>query len=572
MKFRKFCFSFILLVIYGGISVFFVFNQININDFSISDNQLKSEYEYIVIGAGSAGSVIASRLAQQGLEVLLLEAGGSDYLPQVSMPVGQGAFFGHPEMIPRLWEYKTTFQKGNYKKEIDMRHGKIVGGSGSMNGCVWNKGNKKVYDRWELLGAKGWNSEEADKFYEKAEQTLWITKGFRYLHQALRDLIPEAGKIIGFTEINEKQEGFGVYDTNMRNGRRWTSADAYLKPTLTRFPDKLLIKLNATVDKILFNKGNTQAIGVVLANKKVINVKNEIILSAGAFGSPAILMRSGVGNASELKRFGIVSVKNLTGVGENMQEHPVASFILRTNETQWNSIKPTPPSFSKLIDYYIFGNGELSSNVASVGGYIKTKYARFEGVEDVQFHCASLFLGPSELNQDKKKDDRNEDYITCLINIATPRDKGSVKLKSLDVNDLLEINVNFLQYDEDIKAMIEGYRKVREFFKNPTFNGKALQYMPSDEELENEEKLRKYIYRSLFTIYHPSGTCKMGDIVKDEKAVVDYKLRVRGFSNLRVIDASVIPEITNCNINAPTIMIAEKGANMIIEELGNKEK
>ena len=571
MNFYKLCFSFILLIIYGGI-VLLSFNQININDFSISDNQLKSEYEYIVIGAGSAGSVIASRLAQHGLEVLLLEAGGSDYLPQVRMPMEQGAFFGLPEMMPLLWEHTTTFEKENYKKEIDMRKGKIVGGSGSINGCVWNKGNKKIYDRWELLGAKGWNSEEVDKYYEKAEQTLWITQGFRYLHQAMRDLIPEAGKLIGFTEINEKQEGFGVYDTNIRNGRRWTAADAYLKPTLTRFPDKLQIKLNATVDKILFNKDNTQAVGVVLENKKVIKVKNEIILSAGAFGSPAILMRSGVGNASELKRFGIISAKNLTGVGENMQEHPVASFILRTNETKWDSIKPTPPSFSKLIDYYIFGNGELSSNVASVGGYIKTKYARFEDVEDVQFHCASLFLGPSELYIDKAKDNRTEDYITCLINLATPRDKGSVKLKSLDINDPLEIKVNFLEFEEDIKAMMEGYRIVREFFKSPTFNGKAFQYMPSEEEFENQEKLRKFIYKSLFTIYHPTGTCKIGDIEKDEKAVVDYKLRVRGFSNLRVIDASVMPEITNSNTNAPTIMIAEKGASMIIDELGYKEK
>jgi len=380
----------------------------------------------------------------------------------------------------------------------------------------------------------------------------------------MRDLIPEAGELIGFTEINEKQEGFGVYETTMRNGRRWSTADAYLKPTLRKYGDKLYLKLNTPVAKIVFNEKNTRAIGVLLGNNKIIKATKEVIVSAGTFGSPAILMRSGIGKSTELSKFGIQVVRELPGVGENLQDHPTTSFLLRTNESRWDSIKDGPVSLPKLLDYLLFGMGQYASNIAEVGGYIKTKYAQFTDVEDIQFHCGALFFAVPELVAEKIRDNRTEDYLGCAINLATARDKGSVHLKSLDLHDPIELKIKFLHHEEDVNSLIEGFRMVDKFYKSPTFKGKAINYFPTDEDLGDSEKLKAHIYKSLFEVYHPTGTCKMGDAGKDAQVVVDYTLRVKGFENLRVIDASVMPEITSGNTNAPTIMIAEKGSHMII--------
>ena len=417
--------SFLLLTLYG-ICIFFLLNQGDINDFSLNANQLNSEYDYIVVGGGSAGSVVASRLAQNGLQVLLLEAGGSDEVPEVKMPVGFGAIISQPEMKHLIWDHTAKFQKENYTKEIEFPRGKIIGGCGSINGNVWNKGSKSIYDLWEKKGAKGWKYQDIEKYYEKAENTLWISKGGRFIHQASRDVLNEAGKLFGFTEINKKQTGFGVYETTMRNGRRWSTADAYLKPTLKKFGDKLHLSLNSTVNKITFNEKKNRAVGVVLGNGKTIKAKKEVILSAGAFGSPAILMRSGVGNSTELKNYGIEITHDLPGVGKNLQDHPTTSFIVRTNDSRWDSLtgKPEPVSWQKLVDYLVFGSGQYSSNLVEVGGYIKTKYGQFKEIDDVQIHCGAAFFPPKELALEQQKDNRTENYIACAVTLVTARDKG----------------------------------------------------------------------------------------------------------------------------------------------------
>ena len=565
MEFWKYLLSFLLLITYG-VSLYFLLDQGDINNLSIPDSLLKQEYDYIVVGAGSAGSVIASRLAQGGFTVLALEAGVSNEVLEVKMPAGFGAILQKPSLKYLTWGNNAKFEKDGYKKEIDFPRGKLVGGCGSINANIWNKGNGRIYNLWDNMGAKGWKYENVKGFFQKAENTLWISKANRYLTPAMRDLIPEAGKLLGLTEINEKQEGFGVYEATVRNGRRWSTADAYLKPTLRKYGDKLHLKLNTTVNKIVFNEKNDRAIGVLLADSKLIKAKKEVIISAGAFNSPAILMRSGIGNSTQLKKFGIKMVKELPGVGQNLQDHPTASFLLRTNESRWDSIKDAPPSITKLLDYMIFGMGHYSSNVAEAGGYLKTKYALFKEVPDIQFHCGAVFFAVPELIREKDKDNRTEDYLGCAVTLATTRDKGSVELKSLDLDDPIEIKLNFLQKEEDLNAMIEGLRMVEKIYKSPTFKGKVINYFPNDEQLADVNKLKMHIYKSLFEVYHPTGTCKMGDVEKDNLAVVDHNLKVKGIENLRVIDASVMPEIANSNTNAPTIMIAEKGANIILTE------
>ena len=561
-----YCFlSLLLLLFYGGL-LFFLFAPININEYSIPSSKLLPEYDYIIIGAGSAGSVLASRLVEANKKVLLLEAGVSDSIDVVSMPFGLAPILSMDQFKYLDWGNTGKFAKGD--KEIPFPRGKVVGGCGSINANIWNKGNTNIYNKWEEMGALGWKYNEIKKYFERAEETLWIQKTGRYVHKSMRDLLEEARKIMWpIVNYNVQPDGFGIYDTTTRNGRRWSTSDAYLKPALRKYGDLLHFKLNCTVDKVLFNEKNDRAIGVLLEDNTMIKAKKEVIISAGAFNSPAILMRSGIGNSEELTKFGIKTIRNLTGVGKNLQDHATASFIIRTNETQWDMIKEEPPNILKIVDYLVFGTGQYASNVAEIGGYLKTKYAQFKNVEDIQFHCGAIFFAVPELIEEMKKDNLTENFLSCVISTVASRDKGSVHLKSLHPNDQVELKINFLEYDEDLNSMFEGFFAIEKLFETDTIKGKSEFYFPKKEELKDKKKLEKYIYKSLFEVYHPTGTCKMGNVGKDENAVVDYRLKVKGFENLRVIDASVMPEITNSNTNAPTVMIAEKGAEMIIKPI-----
>ena len=567
MKISHCFFSIILLILYGSLLIF-LFSPIDINDYNIADENLFPVYDYIVVGAGSAGSVVASRLAQSNFKVLVLEAGVSDSIDIVKMPFGIAPIINLPELQYLDWGVRAKFERGNIKKTIGMPRGKLVGGCGSINANVWNKGSHKIYDKWEEMGADGWKYDKIKPYFEKIEETLWIQKGVgKYTHKSVQTLLEEAQKLYKTSEsYNEKTEGFGYYEATMRNGRRWSTSDAYLKPTLRKYGKNFHIKLNTTVNKLLFNDKNDRAIGVLLENNKTIKANKEVIISAGAINSPALLMRSGIGNSSELKQFGIKVVRDLPGVGQNLQDHPTSSFIYRTKEEGWDSIKEEPTNYKKIIDYLIFGTGQYTSNIAEIGGYFRTNYSQFKDVEDLQLTCGALFFAVPELIEENKKNNITDDFFGCGVTTVTTRDKGSLHLLSLNPNDVPEIKINFLQYEQDLKTMFEGFKIIEKIFETPTFKGKVESYFPMKEELDYGEKLANYIYKSLFELYHPTGTCKMGDPKKDKMVVVDNSLKVLGFENLRVIDASIMPEITNGNTNAPTIMIAEKGADMIINK------
>lgn len=570
MSIFKFFVSVLLLIGYGYL-FFVAFGPVNIDIYHTADNKLLLEYDYIVIGAGSAGSVVSSRLAQNNNKVLVLEAGVSNSVDIITMPVGFPQVFVNPNYSYIDWGYKATYRRGSFEKEIIFPRGKIVGGCGSINANVWNIGSHKIYDKWEEKGAKGWKWSNIEKYFQKASETLWIEKyPGKVIHKVSRDIVDVASKLYGSTEsLNVKTLGFGYCEATLRNGRRWSTADAYLKPTLRKFQKNFHLRLNSTVNKIVFNKEGDRAVGVLLDNNKIIKAKKEIILSAGAFNSPTLLMRSGIGNKTTLEKFGIKAIKELPGVGQHLQTHATISLNLMVNVPGWETIKEEPPKMSNILDYLLFGTGTFSSNIAEVAGYFKTNFANFKDVEDIHIHCAPLFYAVDELYLENKKIRPNSedfDYFTCIVSTVSARDKGEVGLKSLDPNDKVDIKINFLKHEEDMKSMLEGISAMKKVFEQDTFKDKITYIFPKKEELEDENKLKEYINRSIFEVYHPTGTCRMGDVQNDPMAVVDNRLKLKGVANVRVIDASVIPEIPNSNTNAATVTIAEKGAELILNE------
>lgn len=566
MHILNFILCFFILILYGYL-YFIAFGPKSIDFYETSDKNLLLEYDYIVVGSGSAGSVISSRLAEDNQKVLVIESGSSNELDIITMPAGFPSVFLDPSYSYLNWGDSSTFKKGDFQKKIPFPRGKVVGGCGSINANIWNIGNHKIYDKWEELGAKGWNYREIERYFKKAEEKLWIQKyPSRYIHRSLREISEVATDLYGTSEsFNENTTGFAFYETTMRNGRRWSTADAYLKPALRKFPN-LHLKLNTTVNKIVFNPQYTRAVGVLLESNKIIKAKKEVILSAGAFNSPAILMRSGVGPREDLEKFGIKVIKELPGVGKNLQSHPSIAFIVQTNESRWESLKDEPPKICDILDYFLFGTGKLSSNIGELGGYFQTKHAKTQGIEDLQYHCEAVFNPVPELVEENSKrktpDNIGSDYLTCIISLVSPRDTGKISLKSTSPNDTVEISLNFLQYEEDLHSFFAGIHQLSTIFDDPRLQEKILYVFPNKTEMQDKTLLTKYIYKALFELYHPTGTCKMGDIT-DNSAVVDESLKVKGFENLRVVDASIFPEIVNSNTNAPTVIIAEKAYDLI---------
>ncbi len=519
-------------------------------------------YDYVLVGAGSAGCVLANRLSANGDRVLLLEAGKPDEKREIGIPVAYSELF----KSDFDWEYYTEPQTELNNRECYWPRGKTLGGSSSINAMIYVRGQPGDYDHWAELGNDGWAYDDVLDYFKQAEHNergpseYHGTGGPRNVADPqapneLSEAFLEAGGAVGLPRNDDfnagDQSGVGLYQLTQTDGKRHSAADAYLKPVLDR--TNLTAITGAQVTRVRFD--GREAVGVEYVRdgsgtKETVDASKEVILSAGAINSPQLLMLSGVGPAAHLTDHGISIVQNLPGVGQNLQDHlQVKSnyacekpITLEAAESLWN-----------LLKYLIVKRGPLTSNVAEAGGF--TSVSEDSDRPDIQFH-----FGPSySINHGFDNPDGHGFWLGALC--LRPESRGQITLRSADPFDEPAIDPQYLTEEEDLEILLSGLKLIREILQAGPFDEYRGEEVVPGSDVQSEEQLIEHIRETAASLYHPVGTCKMGT---DDMAVVDGRLRVHGLDRLRVVDASIMPTITSGNTDAPTTMIAEKAADYIL--------
>lgn len=557
-------------------------------------------YDYIIIGAGSAGCILANRLsADPAVRVLLLEAGGRGRHPNLHIP---GAY-GELHRSKNDWGFSTEPQEHLLGRRLYLPRGKGLGGSSSTNAMAYVRGNRSDYDEWSSLGNAGWAYEQVLPYFihsENNQQLAELDAGFHGGAGELQVADPlfttpighayvAAGEQIGLPRKRDyngqDQTGVGHFQFTIKAGRRHSAATAFLKPILHR--SNLVVVTGAHVQRIQLRNDRVVAVDYRRGKSNGrAEVSREVILSAGAFQSPQLLMLSGIGDAEQLRRHGIKCLKELPGVGQNLQDHlfyPIAGFLKQQQGVNhylkpWQKAKALGQYFSgrrgpfvaSPLEAFAFfqlaqdGSFRGSPGRGRAGGQPiceqDTPGAQESGRVNMQFHFAPLHSG-REYWRDfyNLKHFVTEDGFSLLPSLLKPKSRGYVALRSADPQDVPCIQPNFLADDDDLKLLMAAGKVALELVGQSEFSRHVKElYFPPDA---SDDALRDVLLNRLETIYHPVGTCKMGT---DEMAVVDAELRVHGIEGLRVIDASIMPTIVAGNTNAPVMMIAEKGAAMIV--------
>jgi choline dehydrogenase len=524
-------------------------------------------FDYIIVGAGSAGCVLANRLsADPNIKVLLVEAGGPDKSTFIHMPAGIGKLLADDK---HNWYFYTEGQPYMNNRKLYWPRGRVLGGSSSINGMIYIRGHARDYDLWRQMGLKGWSFADVLPYFKRSEGrvagsddfhgsdgplTVSTTNNHAPLIKAFLESCREAGHKPTSDFNGADQEGFGRYESTTRNGARCSAAVAFLKPAMDR--PNLTVETQALTTRVLF-EGN-RAIGIEYVQAKQrhqVRAEREVLLCGGAVNTPQILLLSGIGDADYLRKWGVPVIADLPGVGENLQDHLDASV-------QYECTQPiTLFSQSKLhrmlmtgMEYTFFKTGLGSQLPTDSGAFLKTRPEC--DTPDIQMH----FLPAIVHDHGRKKSDRHGFLIhVCQLR---PESRGHVRLKSLDPFAHPLIQPNYLKEETDRRTMRDGVKMAREIVAQKAFDPFRGPEFDPGAHVRTDAEIDRFVREKGETIYHPVGTARMGH---DRMAVVDDTLKVRGVEGLRVVDASVMPTLIGGNTNAPTIMIAEKAVDMILD-------
>lgn len=502
-----------------------------------------SRYDYIVIGAGSAGCVLAHRLTEDpATTVLLLEAGGPDTLPDIHLPLA----FQSLSRSEVDWAYLTEAEPQLAGRQISWPRGKVLGGTSAINAMVYIRGQRGDFDAWDALGNPGWGYPEVLPYFKKSEDQQRGASEFHGVGGPLAVTDPrtpspvsvafvEAAVALGYPHNADfngaQQEGAGLYQRTIKDGKRQSTAVAFLHP-ITHRPN-LTIQTHAHVCRLRWD--GTRAVGAEYARHGMthqVTATKEVLLSAGAIDSPKLLMLSGIGPADHLRALGIPLVVDLPGVGANLQDHPLIAVGYQTAQEL-----PIAPD----------------SNVAEAGGFLQTGIIPDAVGADLQLHFGPmLYVDPAFCRQGPG--------FTCVLNVAHPQSRGSLCLRASHPTAPPVIRANYLESGTDMALLVEGVKLVRRLAQMRALAAFGGEEIAPGPDVQSDEALRAYIRQTGGSTFHPVGTCKMGH---DRLAVVNPQLQVHGVQGLRVVDASIMPTLPAGNTNAPTIMIGEKAADMI---------
>ncbi len=525
-----------------------------------------ADYDFIIVGAGSAGCVLANRLsANPNNRVLLLEAGKKDSSPFIHMPAGLS------QLVPKEdhnWYFWTEPQEHLFGRELFWPRGKVLGGSSSINGMVYIRGHASDYDHWRQLGCRGWSFEDVLPYFKKSETCERGSDDFhgadgelnvtsKVMDHPMTKAFVDASVQAGFKKADDfngaDQEGVNTYDFTIKDGKRQSAAVAFLHPVMNR--ENLTVETDALTTRVLFTEGKASGVeyrqGVEL---KTASADREVVLSGGAINSPQLLLLSGIGPGAQLQHLGIPIIKDLPGVGENLQDH--LDVLLR-----WRSLQPIsaygaskfPNNALTLLRWRLASSGWGAAAPTPGGAFLKTR-PELER-PDIQLHQMNVASAPHGLEPPKE---HGFQVHVCQLR---PESRGTVSLSSPLPKDHPKIDPNYLSAPGDLEVLRDGLKIVRNIVNQSAFEPFRGEETWPGIEVDEDYEIDAAIRSSAETLYHPVGTCKMGH---DEMAVVDDELRVHGVPGLRVVDASIMPTLIGGNTNAPAIMIAEKAADMML--------
>jgi choline dehydrogenase len=524
------------------------------------------EADFVIVGAGSAGCVLAARLTEDpNTTVILLEAGGNDSNMWIHIPLGFGKTFADPRVN---WCYETEPDPGAAGRKIFWPRGKVLGGSSSINGMVYIRGQNEDFDHWRQLGNAGWSSSDVLPYFKRGEHQ---TRGEDEFHATggplcvsdvqdghpLCEAFIKACNAAGYKRNDDfngaDQEGAGYHQTTIRNGKRCSTAVGYLHPAMKR--PNLRVITHAHTQKVLFE--GTRATGVAFRQNgqdRTAAARKETILCGGAIGSPQILMLSGIGPHAHLREMGIPVVHHLPGVGQSLQDHYSAAIKLRctmpitVNDTMMSSLKKLKTG----LEYLLWRKGDLAAISASAALFARTR---------PELATPDVKLSISTFSADRPQDGLHKwSGFTVIAYQLRPESRGEITLKSPDPAAAPSMRPNYLAAETDRRAIVDGLKIARGLLASRYLRGYVASEFKPGEAVQTDEQLLQYARENGGTVFHPTSTCKMG---VDPMAVVDPELRVYGIEGLRVVDASVMPTVVSGNTNAGTIMIAEKAADMI---------